>query len=165
MIRMAGFQGIGRMARVSKNQRRRFLSSTAHLWHALRNQFAACVATTRNPTSSDGLKDLCGGDYRRGGGTITITQGQFYRGPYDGLILDAERLRRCCFALEARKRGHNRYFFLMPPLAAWEAVVSGWTDNETVFKNLHTYELVTTGEMGELHYRSSGTFREMMGCA
>ncbi len=74
-------------------------------------------------------------------------------------------MRRCCFVIEARKRGHNRYVFLMPPLAAWEAVISGWTDHETVFKNLHIYELITTGEMGELHYRSSGTFREMMGRA
>lgn len=91
-----------------------------------------------------------------------MTEIQFYRGPYDGLILDAEGLRRYCHPCEARKRGHTRHFFLMPPLAAWEAVVCGWTDDETIFDDLHTYELVTTGEVRELHYRASGKFREVM---
>jgi hypothetical protein len=162
MIRMTGFQGVSRMVRVSKNQRHRLLSSTAHLWHAIRGRFAARGATARNPTLSDGLKGMRGCDRLSCVETIPLTEGQFYSGPYDGLILDAESMRRSCFIFEARKGGQNRYVVLMPPPAAWEAVISGWTDHETVFKSLHIYELVTTGEMGELRYRSSGTFRKIM---
>ena len=52
--------------------------------------------------------------------------------------------------------------FLLPPLAAWEAVVSGWIDHETTFHDLHAYELVMKGESAELQYRTSGKYREVI---
>jgi hypothetical protein len=93
--------------------------------------------------------------YRCFAGTITmIPQGQFqfYRGPYDGLILDAEGVRRYCHTRQARKDGNIRYFLLLPPLTAWDAVIAGWTDYETFFKNVHTYELATATGVAKLNY-------------
>jgi hypothetical protein len=41
---------------------------------------------------------------------------QFYSGPYDGLILDAEDVYAFCHAVTCRRGGEPRYFLLMPPL-------------------------------------------------
>lgn len=89
-----------------------------------------------------------------------MTRAHFYHGPYDGLVLDGEGLRRYCHSCEAGKRGRVRQFYLLPPLSAWEAVVSGWVDEETELTGCHIYELVAEGESAELRYRSRGGVRE-----
>ena len=52
-----------------------------------------------------------------GASAVSASPGvQFYRGPYDGLILDADDARAFCHAVTCRRGGEPRYFLLMPPL-------------------------------------------------
>jgi hypothetical protein len=88
---------------------------------------------------------------------------QFYRGPYDGLVLDAEAVCAFCHAVTSRGGGEPRYFLLMPPLREWERHMAGRPRRERPTGTLHAYEMVTQGGRTEIHYRGFSEFAEAMG--
>jgi hypothetical protein len=88
---------------------------------------------------------------------------QFYRGPYDGLVVDAEGVRAFCHAVRSRRGGEPRYFLLMPPLREWERLVAGQTWGHCPAGTLHPYEMVTRGGRAEIQYLAFSEFAEAMG--
>jgi hypothetical protein len=47
----------------------------------------------------------------------------FFGGPYDGLSLNHEQIRKCAQIVAVLEK--NRQFLLMPPVREWEEVVAG----------------------------------------
>jgi hypothetical protein len=88
---------------------------------------------------------------------------QFYRGPYDGLVLDVEGVRAFCHTVTSRRGNATRYFLLMPPLREWERIVAGRPRPDRLTGSLHPYEMVTRGGRAEIHYLAFGEFAEAMG--
>jgi hypothetical protein len=88
---------------------------------------------------------------------------QFYRGPYDGLVLDAERVRTFCHAVSSPGGSRTRRFLLMPPLREWGSPTTGRRRKGGRPGTLHPYELVTRGERPEVHHRDFSEFAEAMG--
>jgi hypothetical protein len=88
---------------------------------------------------------------------------QFYRGPYDGLILDAEDARAFCHAVTSRAGGEPRYFLLMPPLCEWEKHRAGRPRQHRPASTLHPYEMVTRGGRTAIYHLAFSEFAAAMG--
>ena len=79
----------------------------------------------------------------------------FRGGPYDGLRLSAEQVRRYTCPLKVHTHQGDRFFALLPRLADWDAVVHGsWDPGDR--PGLYPYELVLTpGAGSEAEYRDA----------
>lgn len=50
---------------------------------------------------------------------------EFFRGPYDGLLLTLEQTRAYCHLVTVSQGEQEKLFVIMPPLLDWDRVVRG----------------------------------------
>ena len=72
---------------------------------------------------------------------MSVPKAEFYRGPYDGLVLNVEQVKKYCNMVDVKRGDEERVFAMMPPLMDWERVICGQLDKNGPFAKLYPYEL------------------------
>jgi hypothetical protein len=68
----------------------------------------------------------------------------FFRGPYDGLVLEIEQIQSWCRLVRMIRSDEERLFAVMPSPSNWSRVVSGKLPKDGPFDSVYAYELERT---------------------
>jgi hypothetical protein len=85
---------------------------------------------------------------------------EFFRGPFDGLVLDIDEIKRYCHLVRMRAEDEQRLFVMMPSLFDWDRVVRGDLDKDGPFDTLYPYELERRGDGAAFLFRRHDEFTE-----
>jgi hypothetical protein len=93
----------------------------------------------------------------------TTPQAEFIRGPYDGLVIDADQVERFIGDDAVQESSDNRLFLLMPPLLDWDRIIEGKADRDGPFDQSYPYEVsIRTGRL-KFVYCGIAQYRDAMG--
>ena len=92
----------------------------------------------------------------------TPAPAEFIRGPYDGLVIEADQVERFIGDDAVWKSFDGRLFLLMPSLWDWHRIVEGKADRDGPFDQSYPYEVSI--RLGRLKFVYCGLprFREAM---
>jgi hypothetical protein len=85
---------------------------------------------------------------------------EFYRGPHDGLVLNADEIKRFCTLVRLKGEEEERIFAMMPALLEWSRVLRGEQDKDGPFDMLYPYELESKGEGVAFFFRRHDEFAD-----
>jgi hypothetical protein len=92
-----------------------------------------------------------------------MPQAEFIRGPYDGLLIDADQVERSIGDDALQESSDNRLFLLMPPLLDWDRIIEGKADRDGPFDQSYPYEVSIQTNRLKFVYCGIAQYRDAMG--
>lgn len=85
---------------------------------------------------------------------------EFYRGPHDGLVLEASEIKRFCQLVRMGREDQQRLFAMMPTLLEWDRVIRGDLGPDGPFETLYPYELEQRHDRAAFLFRGHDEFSQ-----